>query len=329
MNKAHPRLWLLLGPRPGDNNQALALAEAVGEPFAIKTLAFNGFARLSRWLPPTLAVIRRRCRRELVAPWPELLVVVDRRSIPVARWIRARSGGRTRIIRIGHPRGQRHIFDLIITTRQYLTPKGDNVVLLPVAMSRFVPPPPPNETERQWIDALPRPIRLVAIGGPTKYWRLTADQVVRSLDVPEGCAVAVTSARTPPELVDSLRAIAGASSQVTLVEGRFPSFSALIGEADEIYVTGDSISMLSEAVQAGKPVAIIPLERDAKGLRRLGDKPRSHGPNAHRRDIRRFWEYLIDEGFAGTFERGARRSDHVPRATDEAAAAVRRLLGKR
>ena len=33
--------------------------------------------------------------------------------------------------------------------------------------------------------------------------------------------------------------------------------------SDEIYVTGDSISMISEAVQTGKPVAIVPCERDA------------------------------------------------------------------
>ena len=326
MIEASPRIWLLLGPRPGDNNQALALAEALGEPYAAKQLAFGNFSRFSRWLPPTLAPIRRQCRRGLVPPWPELVVVVDRRSIPVARWIRARSGGRTRIVRIGHPRGQIHVFDLVLTTRQYLTPEDDKVVLLPVAMSRFVPPPPPDESERAWIDALPRPIRLVAIGGPTKYWRLTADQVVRSLEVGEGCAVAVTSARTPPRLVDRLRRIAGASPQVTLVEGRFPSFSALLGEADEIYVTGDSISMLSEAVQTGKPVAIIPLERDAKGLRRLGNQPRSHGRGSHRRDIRRFWDYLIEQGLAGTPEIGARRSGRAPRATDQAVAAVRRLL---
>lgn len=326
MSDASPRIWLLLGPRPGDNNQALALAEALGEPYSGKKLVFGPLSRFSRWLPPTLAPIRPKSRRDLVAPWPDLVVVVDRRSIPVARWIRARSGGRTRIVRIGHPRGQVDYFDLVLTTRQYLTPEGENVVLLPVAMSRFVPPPPPDKSERAWIDALPRPIRLVAIGGPTKYWRLTADQVVRSLEVKDGCAVAVPSARTPLALIDQLRGIAGTSPKVTLVEGRFPTFSALLGEADEIYVTGDSISMLSEAVQAGKPVAIIPLERDAKGLRRLGDRPRSHGRGARRRDLRRFWDYLIEQGLAGTPETGPMRSGQVPRATDQAAAAVKRLL---
>ena len=73
-------------------------------------------------------------------------------------------------------------------------------------MSRFVPPPAPDESERAWIDTLPKPVRLVAIGGPTKYWRLTAEQIVRSLDVgTAGSAVAVVSRRTPAELVARLR----------------------------------------------------------------------------------------------------------------------------
>ena len=330
MTDACPRIWLLLGNRPGDNNQALALGEALGEPFAVKTLAYNGLQRLSLWLPPTCASVCRDQRRDLVEPWPEVVIAVGRRSVPVARWIRARSGGRTKIVRIGHPRGQARLFDLVITTRQYLTPDGDNVVLLPVTMSRFVPPPAPDESERAWIDTLPKPVRLVAIGGPTKYWRLTAEQIVRSLDVGSaGSAVAVVSRRTPAELGARLRGVAAASPRVSLVEGGFPSFSALLGEADEIYVTGDSISMLSEAVQTGKPVAIVPVERDSKGLRRLDTKPRSHGRGAHRRDLRRFWEHLVEQGLAGTLESGARRPRRVPRPTDQAVKAVRKLLGRR
>jgi mitochondrial fission protein ELM1 len=328
MSEMAPRIWLLLGPRPGDNNQALALGDALGEPYAVKTLAYNWLQKFSLWLPPTLASLLPEYRANLRPPWPKVVVAVGRRSVPIARWIRWQSGGVTQIVRIGHPRNQAQLFDLVITTRQYLTPKGDNVVLLPVTMSRYVPPPAPNEREQDWIDTLPRPVRLVAIGGPTKYWTLTTEKIVRALDVDiKGCAVAVVSRRTPKELVARLRGIAAASPRVSLVEGDFPSFSALLCEADEIFVTGDSISMISEAVQAGKPVAIVPVERDSKGARRLADVPLAEGRGAHRRDLRRFWDYLVSEGLAGTLESGARRSDAIPRPTETAAKAVRRLLG--
>jgi hypothetical protein len=36
-----PRVWLLLGGRTGDNNQLLALAEALAFPFEVKRLRYN------------------------------------------------------------------------------------------------------------------------------------------------------------------------------------------------------------------------------------------------------------------------------------------------
>ncbi|MEO7654303.1 MAG: ELM1/GtrOC1 family putative glycosyltransferase [Sphingomicrobium sp.] len=328
MSRNNCTVWLLLGPRPVDNNQALALGEALAMPFTVKTLAYNWLQHLSLRLPPTLVSLNPESSAGLRPPWPDLVVAVGRRSVPAARWIKRESGGRSKIVRIGHPRSQADLFDLIIITRQYAIPEGDNVVLLPVTMSRFVPPPPPSAQEQKWIDALPRPIRLVAVGGPTKYWRLNAEPIVRALAVAEGCAVAMTSRRTPPKLLKRLSEEVEAHPNARLIYGDFPSFSALLGRADEIYVTGDSLSMLSEAVQAGKPVAIIPIERDAKGHRRLGEAPRTSGPDAARRDLRRFWDYLIDAGLAGTLDTGAKSATRIPRPATQAAAAVRKLLGR-
>jgi mitochondrial fission protein ELM1 len=322
-------IWLLLGPRLGDNNQALALGEALGISFAIKRLDYNILQRFSLRLPAILAALKREYRAALCPPWPELVVAVGRRSVPVARWIKRRSGGRTKIVRIGHPRNQAHLFDLSIITRQYPMPDGGAVLLLPVTMSRFGPPPPPNAKEQAWIDALPRPIRLVAVGGPTKYWQLTEAPIVRALETQDsGSVIVLPSRRTPADLVESLREIAASSPHVQLVGGDFPSYSALLGEADEVFVSGDSISMLSEAIQAGKPTAIIPLELDRLGRDKLGATPPLTGKNTRRRDLRRFWDYLVEEGLAGTLETGTKKAVRIPRPSVEAAAAVRKLLGR-
>ena len=321
-------VWLLLGPRPGDNNQALALGDALGLPYAIKRLDYNMLQRFSLRLPPTLAALKREYRAALCPPWPELVVAVGRRSVPIARWIKRQSGGLTRIVRIGHPRDQAHLFDLSIVTRQYPVPECGKSVLIPVTMSS--PGAPPTADEQAWIDALPRPIRLVAVGGPIKYWQLAQRAVERALDSGgRGCVVVVPSRRTPADLVAHLRALASDSNRIRLVDDNFPSFSALLGQADEVFVTGDSVSMLSEAIQAGKPTAIIPLELDRKGREKLGTAPLLAGKNARRRDLRRFWDYLVAEGLAGTLDSGARKARKVPNPAAEAAAAVRKLLGRR
>lgn len=321
-----PKIWVLLGPRTGDNNQALALAEALGLPFETRTLAYNPLQALSVWLPGTALTLDRASRRRLRPPWPDLVIAIGRRSVPVARWIKRQAKGRARLVRIGHPRIDPRLFDLVITTRQYPVPPGDNVLLLPLAMSRFSTPPQPSPEEADWLASLPPPRRLLAIGGATKYWALSAERVadaVRTLQQRAGTLVVATSRRTDPEVAEALRAALLPGNP--LVDGAFPRFPVLLDQADEIFVTGDSISMLSEAILTGKPVGLVPIAQDEKGRRKLGNAPQDAGPEARRRDLRRFWHYLQHEKLIGTVDEPVAAQVENPVAT--AARAVRALSG--
>ena len=109
------------------------------------------------------------------------------------------------------------------------------------------------------------------------------------------------------------------------VEGQYPRFAALLGDADEIFVTGDSISMLSEAIQSGKPVGMIPVAQDAKGRRKLGSRPHTSGPDERRRDLRRFWYHLMEKRLVGSIDEPIAGAFENPTLT--AREAVLRLLG--
>jgi uncharacterized protein len=321
-----PRIWVLLGPRTGDNNQALALAEGLGLPFETRSLGYNRLQALSVWLGPTAATLDRQSRRHLRPPWPDLVIAIGRRSVPVARWIAKQNRGRTRLVRIGHPRIDPKLFDLVITTRQYPVPPGDNVLLLSLAMSRFATPPQPTAEEAEWLAGWLHPRRLLAIGGATKYWSLSAEHVADAaerLQRKDASLVVVTSRRTDPPVTEAVRALLVPPSR--LVDGAFPRFPVLLEAADEILVTGDSVSMLSEAILTGKPVGLVPIEQDQKGRRKLGAAPREMGPDARRRDLRRFWDYLREEEMIGTVDRPLASMAENP--VETAARAVRELLG--
>ena len=321
-----PLIWVLTGARTGDNNQALALAEALGLPFEVKQLDYNALQSLSVWLPPTALTLTNAARQGIQPPWPDLVIAIGRRSVPVARWIKQQNEGRTKLVRIGHPRIDPKLFDLVVTTRQYPVPPGANVVLLPVAMSRFVEPPEPTPAERTFLHRMGK-FTLFAIGGPTKYWRMPEDVLVDQIAKAEGPIVVATSRRTPDNLVAAIKAID--KPGIAVVDGPSPRFGVLLDAADTIFVTGDSVSMISEAVLAGKPVAIIPIELDEKGEAKLGPEPQHSGPNARRRDLRRFWSYLIDEGMVGTLDEGPKKAANIPNPNRIAADAVRKLLGDR
>ena len=321
-------IWALTGDKTGDNNQLLALAELIGAPFKVKKLSYN----LARAIPPrflgtSLLSLTPEARRQLAAPWPDLVIAIGRRSVATARWLKKHHGSKLALI--GHPRVDPRHFDLVITTRQYPVPRHNNVILLPMPMSRLGPPQARNAAEAALLASLPRPHLLLALGGPTKYWALdkattmaAVDALLQRAEKLGGSVIAIGSRRTPPDVVDAVRS--RLRTPHCLIEDESLRFATLMHDADEIFVTADSISMLSEAIQTGKPVGMIPIVLTDKGKSRLGASP---GEKRHRnRDLRHIWDYLQAEGLVGTVDE-PRAGDWNDGAVLQAAAAVRALIG--
>src|SRR5262249_56104476 len=88
-------------------------------------------------LGASLASVRSGASSALAPPWPDLVLAASRRSVPVARWIRARSGGRTKLVHLLHAMAPLDLFDLVITTPQYRLPDRPTLLHLP---------PPPHPT---------------------------------------------------------------------------------------------------------------------------------------------------------------------------------------
>ena len=333
MSEAKPLIWVLLGEHKGDNNQVLALAEELGLPFEIKQLSFRRIAGydLGRMRPThlgsTLFTLDKTAQAQIKAPWPDLVIGVGRRSVPVARYIRRMNLNRTKLVRIGNPRIDPRLFDLVITTPQYEVPTIGHVLKLPVAMSRFREPAEVEPAARAWLDAHPRPHLLVALGGNTKDVKLVPEQVADATERLKvransrgGSLLIVGSPRTEPELLR----VAAASGMMVPKDG--PSFAALLDDADEIFVTADSISMLSEAIVTGKPVGMIPAVMTERGLQGVGEAPKGLLDfRSPRRDPRHFWSSLLESGLVGTVDEP--RASSTENSAREAARAVRALLG--
>lgn len=328
--KRDPKVWILLGDRTGDDNQMRALATALGWPFETKTLRYNGLRHFPPLRDERLLHLTRETRSMLKPPWPDLVIGLGYESLPAARFIRRQSGGRTRLVQIGNPRCTIDDIDLVIATPQYPLPNAKNLLRIPLPIGNPALAVAATQEEQQWLQSMPRPRRLVAVGGSTRQWKLDESQLNlalrhlrRARARAGGSVIAVTSRRTPPEIKRFLQDQLTGDAEACVHD--FPRFATLLASCDEFHVTADSVSMLSEAILTGKPVGMIPIRRSLRG--KAGHVLRGLGiPLKAKADLTAFWGYLAENGFAGTVE--APIASTVPDTTQVAAQAVRDILKK-
>jgi mitochondrial fission protein ELM1 len=330
------RVWAILGPHRGDNNQVLALAEALGLPFEQKVLRFNHLRHLQpSLLGATLKSVAADARKQLEGDPPDLTISTGQRSVPAVRALKQRSGGRMCAVHLGYPRLSPKYFDLVVPTPEYPVPDAPNVVRIPFALSPHVTRDV-DPADAALVTAYPAPRRLFLIGGPTLYWQLPVEKMVAAVgEVIDAAAreggsiVAVGSPRTPAELLTAIREkLESAAVPFLFVPGDGPpAYAALVAGADSIFVTADSVAMVADAVTTGKPVGLVPIARSGLGrfVMALMDRLRP-GKRLFPRDLRFFWAALEEHGFAGTIDgpKASRPPDYSKMIAEE----VRRLLAQ-
>lgn len=291
-----PVIWVLLGRRLGDNNQALALAELIGLPFVEKRLRYTIWRHAPRRLRLGFRTIDPATRATLAPPWPALVIGIGKRSVPVARAIRAKSGGHARIIQMGDPRSPPRWFDLVVTTPQYRMPPAPNVLVLPLAL--------PKGIARHEAGDGGSETAIMLVGGPSWPWfpdraavLAAARQARAAADRDGGTVLALTSQRTPAPLRRALRDTLGAEN----VDGL--DYRAAVARGTAFLVTADSVSMLSDAIVTGRPVTMLPVSasRFGRWWVRTWRRLRPNAP-LWPRDLPRFWQVIQDRGLAGSVE---------------------------
>ncbi|MEE8429356.1 MAG: mitochondrial fission ELM1 family protein [Gammaproteobacteria bacterium] len=260
---------MLIGRKAGDNAQVLALAEALGWPFEVKQMQYRPYELATNLiLGDSLAGLVKRSSSPMVPPWPDLVISAGRRNEPVARWIKKSAGGIVRIVHFGRPWAALKHFDLLITTPQYGLPKRPNVLHNTLPLHHITPSKLAAAAQR-WAPQfayLPRPYIAVLVGGHSGHHtfsagkaRCLARQASALAREQEGSLLVTTSARTPGPVIDEMESAGDVPAYFfrwtpNVSENPYFGYLAL---ADAFIVTGDSMSMLTEACASNKPVYIF------------------------------------------------------------------------
>jgi mitochondrial fission protein ELM1 len=256
-------VWVLTDNRAGHRSQSIGLAQSLAVPFTEKNLHYKTLAALPNGLlGERLWHLRADSRTLITPPWPPLVIAAGRRLVPVMRHIK-RHSPHTKLVQLMWP-GQLDPFDHIIVPQHDRAPDDPRIIRTLGALHGL--------TEEQLEAAahtmsplwahLPRPWIAVLIGGG-----LSKADIARLTDLAElmrdgGSLLLTTSRRTPSFAVPFIE------DRVTCPHwvyrwgsaGLNP-YHALLGEADALVVTSDSISMLSEACYTGRPVFMYSPEK--------------------------------------------------------------------
>jgi mitochondrial fission protein ELM1 len=272
-----------MGQKAGDNSQVLALAEATGWPFETKQFVHHRYELATNLAcGATLAGVVKSKSSRLEAPWPDLVLSAGRRNEPIARWIReqaAADGHRVRLVHVGRPWSQLDSFDLVVTTPQYRLPRLPNILENRTPLHRVTR----DRLDRDaalWADRLahlPQPYITVVIGGSSGPYSFDhaaaarlAEQASALAREKGGSLLVTTSARTPLATVETFcQAVSVPAHVYRWSKGAKENpYFAFLGLAESIIVTGDSMSMLTEACATGRPVHNFDLGEGRHAMRR-------------------------------------------------------------
>ncbi len=253
-----PRIWVLADPRAGTAAQALGIAERLGEPFRRVDLAWGKLARLP--LPfPSLLGLTPEARAAFMPPWPDLVISAGRRSAPVALWLQQKGARLVHCMRPGFGAAR---FDLLVIGRHDAPKPAPNILPILGAAHRISPKRlAAARAEFAALAALPSPRVALLMGGPPRTEGMDpnlAGAITAKVAGFAGSVLATASRRTGSPAEEAMAAALTGHAHVLYRWGDAPPnpYAGFLAWADQVVVTGDSVSMLSEALATAGPVFI-------------------------------------------------------------------------
>ncbi|OYV34364.1 MAG: hypothetical protein B7Z80_21385 [Rhodospirillales bacterium 20-64-7] len=243
--------------------QAMGLAEAAGLTPDLRTLTIKKpWSSLSPALwPNPLKAIEGPAVAE---PLPRLIIGCGGAGARVAAALRRPD---VKVVVIQHPRMSLKKFDLVFAGRHDGI-AGPNVVVTRNALHRVTPQRLAHEADlwRPFFAAQPRPLVAVLLGGSNGRYRFDAAaaevfgaQLAFMMGQDHTGLIITPSRRTDPAVISVLRRmLEPLGAWIWDGTGENPYFG-MLGLADAVIVSADSVSMVSEAVATSNPVFLLRL----------------------------------------------------------------------
>ena len=209
-------------------------------------------------------------RRPHAGRYPDIMITCGRRmaGFALAMRRRARADGKPmQIVQLQDPRLPPSMFDALVVPRHDRA-RGANVLVTTGSLNRLTLDSIKSAMmalPSRWLTTTRHTAVAVMIGGDNRRYRITpemadgmADRLARFAAGAKATLMIMASRRTPDGLVERLCANLPAGGAMLPQKGEPNVYPGVLGLAQAVIVTSDSVNMASEAAITGKPVLIAP-----------------------------------------------------------------------
>lgn len=266
-------IWILLDNRIGSRHQAEGIANYLNPTqfeITFKEIEYTKLGALPNILRGnTLLGITKSSKNNLYSPYPDIVLSATRRTAPIARWIKKQHPS-TKLIQLLHI-GRIGLKDFTVV----FAPEHDKYknkapnIQYTLGSPHFITQEKLQAARTKWNDtfkSLPHPMTALIIGGSIKKHPFLLEnaqelgQLVKKMKEQDGGSILITTSRRTGEqaqqcIMDNLRSIPH-YAYLWGDKGDNP-YTGFLACADNLIVTGDSVSMCCEATAAHKPLAIF------------------------------------------------------------------------
>jgi len=249
------QILILSDGRMGHLNQSIAFAKYTGYSYDIVEIKFkNGFCKALSYFFDKLGIMSQALF--VVNIQKNYDVVIGTGSTTyyatkvLAKLIKAKS------IVMMLPKGYRFDFNTIFAQSHDNPPNQENIIEIPANFS-YVEPKGLYQAEKKSIG--------IVIGGDNKLFTMSKEKLQVQLDIIlemyADYEIAITTSPRTSEEIELLISLYGFDYEVIYSNNAINPIPDFLEQCETVFITGDSTSMISEAVSYGEAnIVVLPLE---------------------------------------------------------------------
>ncbi len=252
-------------------SQVEGLAKALDLDFTHHTVELKSFWKV---IPPKLTPISQNIYKKIISDEFDVIISCGRKSVIPSIHLKKTSNKKIFNIHIQDPKVNLNHFDFIVTP-EHDDLNGQNVITTKGAIHYLTQSE--IEENRNYLNSFivndGRKIWTLIMGGPTKYYDYSTKNMkhiftslYKLIKKHDFQLVVIPSMRTPINTIHYAKEFFGENHTIFMEVDKKAYLSAL-GIAENIVVTCDSSSMISEAALTGKPIyvaSILPRKNDIR-----------------------------------------------------------------